>query len=407
MKSDQQYRPLHGRLMAVVSILFISLSSSGCTAFKSATPTQIPTIDVSSLNQGATQVVAEGEVVPGQYVNLTFPYGGVVEEVWVKEGEKVSEGDLLARLKGRENLDAQVTAAQLGLETANKALNDLYENAPLRKAQAELALAQAQKGYDDARENREELSFLTVGDPNRIDLAFVDYILAQNRVDDADRAFQGVADLPVDDKERAKNLSALDAAREQRDQALLLYNYLKSHPDSLVVGVSEGELGTAKAVLDKAKADWQLLSDGIDDDELALVQAQLQSAETQLEAAKSAINDLELHAPFDGIVVTNTLKVGELAAAPFSYISVADFSSWKVETTDLTELDVSSLSLGTPATVSVDALPGVDFTGDVESIQSIGIDRQNDITYQITVNLLNSDDRLRWNMTAFVTFEVP
>lgn len=391
-------------IVLTMSILWFGLGSAGCTAFNSATPTPIPTIDLAAVDRGAKQVVAEGEVVPGQYVILTFPYGGIIEQVLVREGDLVSTGELLARLKGRENLESGVAAAGLGLLMAQQAMDDLYENAPLRKAQAELALAQAQKACHDAQKRRDELDY-PVGDGNRIDLALVDYLLAQNRVEDAERAFEGVSHLPLDDKERAEKLYALGQARVQRDRTLLTYNYLVSIPGPLAVGVSEGELQIAKANLDKANTDWQRLKDGIDADELALVESRLQAAKTQLAAAQSALRDIELRAPFDGIVVTNTIKVGELAS-PMAFISMADSSSWKVETTDLTELDIISIDLGTPAKISVDALPGEDFYGEVESIQTIGVERRNDITYRITLNLQNGDDRLRWNMTAFMIFDV-
>jgi len=404
MAVDNHQNPMF-KLAITLSLITICVGSSACARSGSSTPSPLPAADLAALDVGSLQVVAEGMVVPGQYVNLTFPFPGIVEEVLVSEGDQVSSGDLLARLKGRERIEAQVAAAELGLTSAQQVLEDIYDNAPLRKAQAELAMAQAQKAYDDALESREEMKF-PVGNGNRIDMAYADYLLSQNRVDDAEKAFEGVAHLPLDDEERAKKLSALQSAREQRDRALLIYNYLKSDHDPLLVGVSEGELQVAKAGLDRAKTDWQLLSDGIDDDELALAQAQLQSATSRLNAARRSLKDLELRAPFAGIVVTNRLKAGELAAPPFSFLSIADYSSWKVETSDLTELDIAAISPGIPASVSIDALPGAGFQGEVESVQSIGISRQNDITYKITIGLEDGDDRLRWNMTAFVIFEV-
>jgi multidrug resistance efflux pump len=83
-----------------------------------------------------------------------------VFEVLVDEGQPVSEGDPLVRLdarllevqreSARAGGEAAVAAARLQQIQAQQALDDLFTNAPMAAAQAELALADA--GYlDDAR----------------------------------------------------------------------------------------------------------------------------------------------------------------------------------------------------------------------------------------------------------------
>jgi multidrug resistance efflux pump len=98
------------------------------------------------------------------------------------------------------------------------------------------------------------------------------------------------------------------------------------------------------------------------------------------------------------------LKVGEVAAAGVPVVTVADVSGWVVRTTDLTEIDVTSLQQDGAATVVFDAAPDDGLAGRVVSIDLSFTDRQGDILYPVKVLLGESRPWLRWGMTAEVTF---
>jgi len=75
-----------------------------------------------------------------------------------------------------------------------------------------------------------------------------------------------------------------------------------------------------------------------------------------------------------------------------------------VETTDLTELNVDKIALGQPAMIRFDAIPGLDIIGRVTKIKPFGENRQGDVVYTVVLQLEQADPRLKWNMTASVTF---
>jgi multidrug resistance efflux pump len=83
---------------------------------------------------------------------------------------------------------------------------------------------------------------------------------------------------------------------------------------------------------------------------------------------------------------------------------LADSSSWLVKTTDLTELNVVRIQPGMDATVTLDALPDVQMAAQVQTIDKFGQSYQGDIVYAVILKLDKPDPRLRWNMTATVTF---
>ena len=95
-------------------------------------------------------------------------------------------------------------------------------------------------------------------------------------------------------------------------------------------------------------------------------------------------------------------KLGNSINAGQSAVTVADFSYWVVNTTDLTEIDVVKLSEGQPVTVMLDALPDVPLQGNIQSISQTYSENQGDIVYEVTVLLTDKQPAMRWGMTAEV-----
>lgn len=73
---------------------------------------------------------------------------------------------------------------------------------------------------------------------------------------------------------------------------------------------------------------------------------------------------------------------------------------WRLETTDLTELDVAKVRVGAPTTLTFDALPGLELATKVTQIKAFGESHQGDIVYAVEIVPERYEPRLRWNMTA-------
>ncbi len=385
--------------LAVLVLLILSMAAcTGAAAPAASDATPLPPVLAD------TNVVAEGSVVPVQSATLAFAASGVVDEVLVEEGQQVNKDEPIAQLQGRDKLAAAVTGAELELLGANQALKDLNENAEQVKSAAELRLANAQDALDTANDHRTWKNYKN-GSQDAIDLARADLVLAQDQVDKFQETFDGVADRGESDITRAQALSALSAAEKARDRAELNLNYLLKMPDTVEVAKADADVSVAQSELDAAQREFDRVKGGPDPDDLALAQARITNAQAQLTAAQSNLDDLELVAPFSGTVVSSGLKAGELVSPQTSTVVLADLSKWKVETTDLTELNVVGIHPGDPVTVKFDALPDVALKGKVARIKALGENRQGDITYTVTVDLLEQNPELRWNMTAIVTFE--
>jgi HlyD family secretion protein len=140
-------------------------------------------------------------------------------------------------------------------------------------------------------------------------------------------------------------------------------------------------------------------------EDIAAAQAGVDSAKATLDQARTALDQMDLRAPFAGVVAFLDARVGEQLAPNAIAVRLADPSVWEVDTTDLTELNIVNVHEGSKATVTVDALPGVEIAAKVVRIRQYGENKQGDIVYQVVVQPDKQDQRLRWNMTASVALE--
>ena len=138
--------------------------------------------------------------------------------------------------------------------------------------------------------------------------------------------------------------------------------------------------------------------------EKAVAEAQYEAARANLAAARAALADVELSAPFDGTLAGLEVKSGETVSPGQIAVSVADFSGWIVKTTDLTELDVVAVTEGQPVKITLDAMPDETLNGEVILIGQNYSEKQGDVVYEVTVELTDSLPNMRWGMTAVVKF---
>jgi multidrug resistance efflux pump len=160
------------------------------------------------------------------------------------------------------------------------------------------------------------------------------------------------------------------------------------------VGVAQAQLASARAGLHSAQA---ALDAATADD----VRAGLAVA-----AAELARDSLAVTSPIAGTVITIEPAVGDLAQPGAIVARVADLSTWRFETEDLSEGSVARVREGAAATITVDGLPDRPIAGTVESVGGFGTSVQGDITFRVVVAPAGEvPDDLRWNMTVTIEIE--
>ena len=410
-------------LVILLSTFFLSACATA-SAKEQGNPTALPPIQDFS-------VVAEGRLVPNQSVYLGFVSGGQVDEILVEEGDIVKSGDFIARLGDRETLEAnlstaeldtlaaelELTAANLELLNAQKAYDDLFENWPDMAIQAEQNLTDARQAAHDADRT---LGYRTgTADQMDIDVAWSQVVLTEKALEDAGEKFEPYANKPEDNLARANFQSKLAQAQKAYDRAVSHYNALKDPASNFEISQAEASNNIAKARLAQALKDYSELLEGPDPDDIALAEAMIQAAETRIAAAEgrmktawvnivsaqAALDNLDLVAPFDGVIVDLNLILGEQVTPGNPVATLVDFSQWHIETDNLTEIEVVDVAVGQAVTIVPDALPDVELAGSVEAIDDFFVEKHGDVTYTTRIQVDQIDPRMRWGMTVVVTFE--
>jgi HlyD family secretion protein len=352
----------------------------------------------------ASNVIAEGRLVPGDSVELAFKAGGVVAQVLVEEGEAVQAGQSLALLANLEQAQAAVTAAQLELVGAEQALDKIHEQAGVMAAQAQVDLAEAQEELRKARYAWDVQQQGNRASQSTINGAEARLLLAEDALDRAQEAYGDVSGRDEDDLRRALALTELAGAQHDYDAALRDVNWYKGKPTEIQQAMLDADVAMAEARVQQAQQDWEDRQAGADPDEVALAEARLANARAQSMAAETALADLQLQAPFAGTVAHVALKEGELVAAGQVGVVIADYSIWIIETDNLTEFELPGVQQGQAASVTFDALPDLELAGTVTAISPFFEIKRGDVTYTVEVQLLQTDPRLVWGLTSTVTF---
>lgn len=207
--------------------------------------------------------IYQGTVQASRKVDLSFRVSGPLVEFPVRKGQKVIEGELLAKIDPRDFKNS--------LESANSQLKQLQAKLSEMKsgaraedlASAQAAVSSAQAQYSEAEANYK----------------------------------------------RFKSLMEQGAVSQvQYEQYKTAYN------------VGQSSLRSAQENLKKAKA-------GARKEELQQQDAVIEAQKSVVEAAQSALSDTEMKAPFDGIVADTFADNHQFVQAKQSILSLQDLSN--------------------------------------------------------------------------------
>jgi HlyD family secretion protein len=404
------------RMAVVTSLLcwLAALTIAGC----SSQPVPVKPTPTAAPGQGTLTgetIIADGKVTPVTSAALSFQIGGIVTRVPVALGERVSAGTALAQLDG-SILQKQIAQAQAQVEIARK--QQAQASAQVQVAEKQLAQLEAGATDVDIASAQAELNAANANyakvkqGPTADELAQLKASMdnAKAALDQAQSAYDRAGGASNPFIGQTPQSLQLQQATNAYTAALAAYNDARSHPTAAELAgayaqiqqaqgalarltPTQGALDVAQAQVDSAHAAE------------ALAQTQVDSAQAALETVKAQAANYVLVAPFAGTVMTLDIHAGEYAAPGIVVAQFADTSTWQIETTDLTELNIANVSEGTPVTTTFDAIPGLELTGKVTRITPYGESKQGDIDYTVIISPDQQDPRLRWNMTAKVSIE--
>jgi membrane fusion protein (multidrug efflux system) len=130
--------------------------------------------------------------------------------------------------------------------------------------------------------------------------------------------------------------------------------------------------------------------------------ARVQQAQVMLELANINLAEGTLTAPFDGMIASLDIAPGEFVQSDQIVVTLATLNTLQVETTDLSEQNITNVHIDDPATISVEALNQT-LDGKVISISPISNTVGGDVVFKVTIAFDDQPENLLWGMTAEVT----
>ena len=349
------------RIVAVLLLCLALAGSVACMPFRGQGEEEVARQLVEVVRSDLTvSVSGSGNIAVSNEENLTFESSsGRVDKIYVKVGDKVSEGDVLAELAllDTDALEQSLTLARIALIQAQISLQTAEDD--LDKTEnpyTEEEIEDAEDAVDDAKD----------------DLKFAKDMLAEARQDNDDAAIRQWQ------SEVYQAQQILDAAEDRLDEML-------EPPDEDSVALAEMRVEVA---------------------ELSLEQAQRSLVEAQKEFDGEA-----LIAPWDGVVASIGAKVGDTfhssAAAGTVIVRLIDPTALELPV-QVDEIDIPKIKLNQRAIVSIDALPGVKLEGRVTAISPVPAAQGGVVLYDITIGLTvpeGTDLKVGMSATADIIIE--
>ncbi len=438
--------------VSLLMVFLVIFSLVACQGNEPLPPTVPPTDstapDTSSKVSGLGRIRALGTIRPAQQLNLSFTTSGPLEAIGVELGSAVKANDVVAQLD-TSDLALSLQEAQANVVTQQALLRQAIIENEQQIPQAEITLQAKTLQLEKARlEGPDAAVAIAQTNLNQLGLQ-IDQSKAQSPLPDVDAAEAELRRTEVvygqakEDYERVLNqhwrtqeeldpygLALTQAEADlKKAQAALAAAQNSQQAHGLGVGVLDTQKEKAEIELDQQlnnqqsyrvtlamltaeveaaqleldnlraqRADYQDQTDAtVTQAEAGLHQAQL--AVTRLE---QQVQDAALHAPFNGIISAVYLHRGEWAQAGAPVVEIIDTGRWRVETKNVSELDIARIRIGQEALVRVMAFQDEAVKGKVLTISPVAVVQQGDTTYTLVIELEDTQLNLLPGMNAQV-----
>ncbi len=155
--------------------------------------------------------------------------------------------------------------------------------------------------------------------------------------------------------------------------------------------VSKSDLDSARAALDRARADH------------AAARAVVSQAEATLQLNRTDLAKTEIKSPINGIVLTRSVETGQTVAAslqaPVLFTLAENLAQMELHV-DVDEADVGRVQAGQEATFTVDAYAERKYPAEITQVRFGAKTTNGVVTYETILKVDNSDLSLRPGMTA-------
>ncbi|MBX3095968.1 MAG: efflux RND transporter periplasmic adaptor subunit [Fimbriimonadaceae bacterium] len=330
-----------------------------------------PVIDVTTHKAVAQDVQVSipvtGQIETGRDAQVGASVTGRITAVFVREGQKVSAGQIVAQQETADSR-ARLSQAQAQAASARSALQQALTNARtapaisaagVRAAEAQLAQAKAnlEKAQNGARSEERAQAEINVR-------------RAKSDLDTAEAARERARRLY---DEGAIALATYEQAENRYQNALAAYDVAVEQLDITADAVRPEDIRALEQGVRAAEENVKVQRanqqrDSLANEQVEAARANVRAADESVNLARKALNDASIRAPFSGRVLGTPLAIGTVVApgTPIMRLVTNDGAFFRAE---VPETKIADVPLGAPVTVTIDAVRGVQLEGRVDALE--------------------------------------
>ena len=376
------------------------------------------------------EVSVSGKVIAAQSVELGFAQGGRIARVYVKVGDTIAEGGLIAEVENGD-LRASIAQKQAALdlqkaklaalqggrkeETAVTQTNEALRNAIADSyTKAEDAVYSKLDQFISSPHSTNPQIIITSTDSslkNQVEFsrAAIEQVLTDWR--QAVTSLSSESDFSIAAGLAQTNLQKVSLLLA--DASLLLTRAVTnpSVSQSTLNGYVEDIAGARTSINAAASALTTALTNQKNaaitltatPEDISAQLAQVRSAEADLDSARAQLRKTQVVAPFGGIITKMDAKAGAVVSSNASQIAMQSRGAYQLESF-VPEINIALLKLSNPALVTLDAYgESVLFGAKVVAIDPAETIRDGVSTYRALLQFDTTDARIRTGMTANIT----
>ena len=419
----ERIKALRG-LIAVLTLLVSVLALTSCSLIPESLFPREQTESYSPLQEYQIPVTRGtiksslsfvGNLRYNQSSTMTWKTDGVIDKVYVKVGDTVKKGDILAEL-APDSLSSNILLAEKNMIEQQEKLEDVRESEAARM-QAYVTLNEKENALVQAKLAQEAL-YYPRATREEMEIAWDKYALAHLNFNYAKQDYDFIVAMnyPWEGSEperwrngRKINGGDIRSGRERKfEDYVNTYNELVStyenyvwtagRPTDTEYAVAQGNVAVAQMEYDKALEDYLSYNN-------MPREKDVQSVALSLNSAESVYNSRFILAPFDGVVTSVDAVESYYVKRGAEALRVDDLSRIYVPLS-IPELDISSLSYENAVTIKVDAIKNKTYHGHLYSISDASTLSENTTAFSALVLIDDPDDTLWAGLTAEVSLDV-
>jgi len=388
----------------IVSAILVLAVIGGGYWYKSATTQAPQTFITVTKGPIAETVSVTGSTAPIQSVSLAFQNSGTIAQVFYKVGDRVSAGEVLARLN-TANLSAALQQAQAAYSSAvaSRSTTSLPEAAN----EARNIYRATYTTLDTNLHNNVDTLFggpTVYGPELLINTTLYDYG-ALSRIRESIDSDMETYRLALSGAQTVDPLVLLTNANTITQKVSDFLNKLAvatNDSNSQATSAQATALASARAAvstllttLSTARDTYRSASVGA----TSLADASVEQAAAGVAVARANLQGTEIVAPISGVVTQMDAKVGQIATPGVSLVSLMSAGAFQVEA-GVPETDIGKVTAGNTVSMTLDAFPGETFTGKVFYIDPAETITAGVIDYKIKISFDTADPRMKSGLTA-------